>query len=200
MSRSPRPGAPRSSPEWRARVSAGLRRYYERRRYVAKVVPSDLAAIRTSGQVPAHLAPFLEAAHVEAEALIEALGGPDALSPQRCALVHDVARVGLVMRAELARYVQSGEGDSAARVGTLAGQRRATLQALGLDRVTRELDLESYLRKHAAEKARQAGPDGANGEAEDLSPAPARDRRATGDAGSVPPQAAAPNHSQESRP
>jgi hypothetical protein len=154
-----------------------VRRANERRRHVAKIVPKDLVAIRNSGQVPPHLRDLIEGAHVEVADLIDALGGPDAVSPQRRALVHDACRVGLILRAELLRYIQTGEGDSAARVGTLTGQRRATLQALGLDRVSREVDLNSYLREHAAEKARRR----ANGEPDNPTPAPAHDRRATDD-------------------
>lgn len=157
----------------RARISHGLRRYYDRKRREAEVKPQDLTRLRASGTVPVRLVGFLEGAEVEAERLLEALGGPDRASPQRRALVEDVARLGLVLRAELARYVQAGDSDAAARVGTLANARRASLVALGLDRAAKPVpDLRTYL----AEKAREKPPTSANGGDPDPEPAPAGER------------------------
>lgn len=190
MSRAPRPGAPIGSPEWRRRVSEGVRRSRDRRRQAARVRPQDLARLRESGTVPERISGFLESAEVEAEALLEALGGPDAVSPQRRALVEDAARVGLVLRAELARYVQTADPDAASRVGSLASARRASLVALGLDRAERTVpDLRTYL----AERAREAPQNGAHGaDAGDPEPkaAPAEERGTAAQDGREPRVAA----------
>lgn len=158
-----RPGPPQLTPEWRERISHGVKRYWQRRRESARVRPADLAHLRTSGTVPARLAGFLEAAEVEAESLIDALGGLDRVSPQRRALVEDVARCGLVLRAELARYVQTQDSDAAGKVSTLTAARRAGLQALGLDRAARDVpSLADIVEEHRrAREARESGPNGA---------------------------------------
>jgi hypothetical protein len=73
-------------------------------------------------------------------------------------LVEDVARVGIVLRAELTRYAKSADPDAAARVGTLAGARRASLALLGLERHAREVSLPAYLKAQAATNGHADGP------------------------------------------
>ena len=137
----------------RARISHGLKRYHERRRASLRVVPTDLLALRR-GDVKASLAPFVAEAHLEAAALIQALGG-DTVSPQRRVVVSDLVRVGVALRGELRRYMRTEDPDCASRVGTLAGVRRASLVALGLDERRVEHDLKGYLE---AQRAAQAAP------------------------------------------
>jgi hypothetical protein len=69
-----------------------------------------------------------------------------------------VARVGLLLRALVARFVQSGgEGprnaDLASRIGTLAGVRRSGLVAIGLERVAKPVQFDDYLRQNYGEAA-----------------------------------------------
>jgi hypothetical protein len=127
----------------RERIRRGVTRWHERRQAALKVVPSDLARLGR-GDVPASLAPFVADAGIEAAALHAALGA-DAMSPQRSLLIADTVRVGVVLRAELARYLRTQDPDAGGRVGTLAGVRRAGLLALGLDEVRVERDLATYL-------------------------------------------------------
>jgi hypothetical protein len=97
------------------------------------------------------LLPLLGTAEVEGVELLDALGGPDRVSPQRRALIEDTARLGLVLRASLVRFIQAGDGDAASRVNAAASARRANLVALGLDRVAREVPtLDRYLSARAA--------------------------------------------------
>jgi hypothetical protein len=101
--------------------------------------------------------------------MIEALGGDDRVSPQRRAIVEDAARVGVVLRCVLARFLQREEPDleAAGKIGTLASARRAALAAVGLERVAREVpDLANYLRQREAENSENGA-----GEAIDVVPA-----------------------------
>ena len=148
-----RPGAEYGSPEWRERVSAGLRRYHERRRKVAQVAPRDLARLARDGELAPSLRPLLPIAAEEAYELTEALGGLASVSPQRRAIIEDIVAVGIVLRATLARFLQTRDHELGSKVGTLASARRASLQALGLERVAKELDLSTYLAQKAAESA-----------------------------------------------
>jgi hypothetical protein len=159
-------------------VAAGLRRYHERRRKVAKVAPRDLRRLEKSGTVVHALKPLLPLAAEEAYELTEALGGLDAVSPQRRVLIEDLVAIGLALRATLALFLQNGDPELASKVGTLASARRSSLQAVGLERIAKELDLASYL---AAQDRR----DGPNGSEPDLS-TEATDEGAThGDDGSA---------------
>jgi len=72
----------------------------------------------------------------------------ETVSEQERALVEDFARVGVVLRAELSRYL-AGELDAGVRVGTLAGIRRSSLVALGLQRRAKEIGLEDYIEAKA---------------------------------------------------
>jgi hypothetical protein len=122
-----------------------IRRRREEQTERAKVRPRDLDQLRRSGTVSDALRPLLDAADTENAELLDAIGG-DAASPQRRAILADVVRVGLILRGELARYLQSGEADAASRVGTLASTRRASLIAIGLDRVeSGDVSLAEYI-------------------------------------------------------
>jgi hypothetical protein len=145
-------GKPHTS-ESRRRISRGLRRYHQRKREAARVRPRDLQRLRKSGTVSESLRPLLEIAEQESSELLEALGGVEHVSPQRRVLVEDAVAVGMVLRAELARYLQAGDADAGARVGSLANARRASLAALGLERHAREVDLQAYLAAKGTEKS-----------------------------------------------
>lgn len=163
------------SPEWRANVARGLRRRYEVLRRAARITPSDLVALaRVGSPVRAELRPLVDAAASELEELVAALGGQDHVSPQRLLLAQDVVRLGLLVRALMQRFAQSGDADLASRLGTLLSTRRAGIVALGLERHAREVSLKDYVAQRERETRDGAG--GANGsvtEAEVVSPAAA---------------------------
>jgi hypothetical protein len=140
-------------------VSAGLRRYHDHRRKVAKVAPRDLRRLEQSGTVALALKPLLPLAAEEAYELTEALGGLNAVSPQRRVLIEDLVAIGLALRATLALFLQSSDPELASKVGTLAAARRASLQALGLERVAKELDLNAHLAKYEREDRAQDASD-----------------------------------------
>ena len=160
MPRSSRPGPEARSPEWRHRISKGLVRWHARRREMSLVAPSELLELERAGTVSPSLKPYAAQAIEEADELARALGGVDDLSPQRLVLIQDAARVGLVLRAMVARFMQ-GEGDPelASKVSTMASTRRSLLTALGLEREAKELDLAGYLAAKSAENR----PHGTNG-------------------------------------
>lgn len=143
MPRTPRPGAAKKSPEWRARVAAGVRRAAERRR---TATASALRTMRRSGEIAPALAPFADLAADELAEWIAACGGAQRISPMRRALLEDAALLGVPMRAEIARFLARRDTESATRAATLANSRRAGLIAAGLDPPEPDaIDLHHYL-------------------------------------------------------
>jgi hypothetical protein len=135
-------------------VSAGLRRYHERRRQLAEVKPRDLARLERTGVVARSLRPLIGIAAEEAEGLTIALGGPDRITPQQRILVEDLCAVGITLRACMALFLKEPDPDIASKIGTLAGARRSSLALLGLSRCENEVpDLSTYLREKALENA-----------------------------------------------
>jgi hypothetical protein len=104
--------------------------------------------------------PIVDAAGIEAGELIEALGGPDLVSPQRKVIIEDVVRIGVALKALLALFVQAEVPDPeiASKLGTLAASRRAGLQACGLERHEREVSLRDYLASRQPDAARAIDP------------------------------------------
>jgi len=154
--------------------SQSVQRWWEHRRALWRVSPGELVELQKHGTVSESLKACAVLAQEEALALTDALGGADALSEQRMVLIQDTARLGLVLRAVMARFLQ-GDGDPelASRVASITGARRASLQALGLDRVSKELDLQSYLAEAAKDRAdrpNSSDPDGSSAGA--LTPTP----------------------------
>ncbi|MCH7644343.1 MAG: hypothetical protein IH974_05850 [Myxococcales bacterium] len=90
------------------------------------------------------LLPLVAIAEDELRAIIQAMGGPDCVTEQERALAEDFARMGVVLRGELARYI-GGEPKAGQLVGTLASHRRNSLVALGLERRQKEIGLEDYI-------------------------------------------------------
>lgn len=66
-------------------------------------------------------------------------------------LIEDAVALGIALRGQLAIYLRAQDGEVASRVGTLVGQRRQSLAALGLERVSKELDLTEYLESKATD-------------------------------------------------
>jgi len=148
-----KPGARYGSPEWKARVGAGVRRHFEVRRERARIMPCDLIALARPGSaVRRELRPLLDAGEAELTALVGAIGAERA-SPQRLLVAQDVARLGVLVRALMLRFGQDGDGETASKIGTLIGVRRAGLLALGLDEQRHEVSLHEYLAQRAAEAA-----------------------------------------------
>ena len=132
------------SEEWKSAVSRGNVQAYQRRRYRTRVNLSDLRRWRRCGLVTPAIKPLTLIAEDEVRAIIQALGGPDNVSEQEIALTEDFARLGVVLRGELACYCQ-GDRKAGVLVGSMASQRRSALVALGLQRRAKELGLEDYL-------------------------------------------------------
>jgi hypothetical protein len=125
---------------------------------VNQLAPRHLRALAKGGTLHPALAPLVADARAEFCDLITALGGPERVSAQVRALVEDACSVGLVLRSELALFAQSRDSQHGTRIGTLAATRRASLQAVGLDRVAREVpSLGEYLAR-AEERPTEAPP------------------------------------------
>ena len=136
--------------ETKQKISHGLKRYYARRRAVTAVAPRDLARFGR-GLVTARLRPFLQAAEAECADVLESLGGADHVSAQKRVIAEDLARVGVVLRGTLAQYLRTEDPELASKVGSLASVRRGLVTVLGLERVSKELDLRAYLQQRSAE-------------------------------------------------
>jgi hypothetical protein len=136
--------------------SESNRRAWERKKALWEASPGELVELQKHGTVSETLKGCAVLAQKEALGLVSALGGADNVSEQRMVLIQDVARLGLVLRAVVARFLQ-GDGDPelASRVATITSARRSSLQALGLERISKELDLAEYLKRKAAENSAQ---------------------------------------------
>ncbi len=134
------------------RVSRTRSRATQRRREAHSIALSDVRRYRREGLVSASMLPLTKMAEDEAKALFQALGGEDNVSEQERALVEDFARVGVVMRGELSRYL-TGDRDAGKVVGIMAATRRSSLVALGLQRREKELGLEDYIEAKAESRA-----------------------------------------------
>jgi hypothetical protein len=153
--------------------------------------PGEIVELQKSGAVSESLKPYAVLAQEEGLALVSAQGGLENISEPRLVLIRDTVRLGIVLRALVAKFLQ-GEGDPevASKIGTLVGARRASLQALGLERISRELDLQSYIAQRAAQDAAEAE----NAEQSDAESTGADDRASVategGESGTVPLRAA----------
>jgi hypothetical protein len=142
--------------EARARISHGVRYVNERRREASRISRGTLRRLR-EGEVHPAVSPFLAAAEAELGDFARALGG-EAISPQRAALIADCAALGLLLRCETARYVQSMDEQAVTRCSSLASARQRILALVGIDERKAEIDLQTYLRlrQREAEAARSA--------------------------------------------
>jgi len=128
------------SPEARRRAGQRVRK---RQVQEARVSLSDIRRLRYFGQVSDSLKPLASQVERELGRLLADKG--DAITEAERTIIEDVARLGLLMRAEFAVYLRTGEREAAASVRALAGERRAGLKAVGLERRVKEIDLHAYL-------------------------------------------------------
>ena len=139
----------RHSAAARERIVKGTRWGIEKRRRIARIAPGEIVELQRNGTLSASLKPYAAQAVEESLGFIQALGGEDGgVSEQRIALVQDVTRAGLLMRALMAQMLQQDgiDAEGVTRVTSLISARRQNLVALGLDRVERELpDLQTYI-------------------------------------------------------
>ena len=85
---------------------------------------ADLVELQKRGEISERLKGYAVLAQEEALSLISALGGLESISEQRLVLIQDAARLGLVLRAVLARFLQGdGEPELASRVATITSAR-----------------------------------------------------------------------------
>src|SRR5258706_5395257 len=143
------------TPATRERLRAINKANRARLRARRLIAPSEVLEVERNGTIADKLRPFAIQAAQEPHDVAVDLGGVDACSAQVRVLLSDLGRLGLVVRVLVARFLQ-GDGDPelASKIGTLAGQRRSTLQALGLERREQDVDLRAYL-------AQQTAPNGA---------------------------------------
>jgi len=126
----------RHSVRSRESISRNLRRHHQLARERAAITPVEIRDLGRAGMIAPSLRIYALDAQREADGLTQALGGVDRVSEQRKALVQDVARAGLLVRALFANTLQSDVLDleAVARISTLVSLRLKGLLALGLGR------------------------------------------------------------------
>ena len=116
----------------------------------ARLSITDVRRLRYFGLVADSLKPLATEAERELASLLSDKGA-DVTEAERT-LLEDTARLGLLLRAEFARYLQDQDQQAAVRVTALAGQRRSNLQAVGLERRARTVTVGSVVAEIEAEK------------------------------------------------
>jgi hypothetical protein len=136
-------------------IARGTRWALEKRRRIARIAPGEILELQRSGTLSTSLRPYAAQAIEESLGFLQALGGDEEnVSEQRIALVQDAARAGLVMRALMAKVLQGDDpdGDTISKICSFINARRANLVAIGLDRVSQEMDVSAYVAKHDAQE------------------------------------------------
>jgi hypothetical protein len=116
----------------------------------AAVSMADVRRLRYFGQVSAALKPLASEAERELGDLLADKG--DGATAAERTILEDVARLGLLLRATFAAYLQAPDVELAKTVGTLAGQRRAGLAAVGLERRARAITVGRVIAEIEAER------------------------------------------------
>jgi hypothetical protein len=137
----------------KARIRAGQQNR-EKQCREARVSLSDVRRLRYFGLVSESLKPLAKQAEQELGELLADKG--DGVTAAERVVLEDVARLGLLLRAEFARYLEMGDQKAAARVTALAGQRRASLQAVGLERRAKPITVGSVVAEIEAGKVEDA--------------------------------------------
>ena len=132
------------SPEYEKRVQRGVKQSAARKRETLRINLPEIRHYRKEGLVSPSMLPLVKIAEDELRAIIQAMGGPECITEQERALAEDFARMGVVLRGELARYI-GGEPKAGQLVGALASHRRNSPVALGLERRQKEIGLEDYI-------------------------------------------------------
>lgn len=149
-----------------AKLREAGRREQARRKRLAKVAPAEVRALERGKAIASPtLRLCAQRATEELAAWLDSLGGPDHVSPQRRSIAENASRISLLIHALVAQWL-SGDADPelASRIGTLVGVHRASLVALGLDRVEHEVgDLRTYLATRSNQNASSSAPRKANG-------------------------------------
>ena len=150
------------TPEALARIRRGTRFGISKRAALARIAPRELLELQRNGTLSGNLRPFAADAIGEAVSIVHELGGDAQITAQRLALVQDTARLGLLVRALVASIAQgeSIDVEQVSKVATLISARRSALQALGLDRVEREVESLSDYLAHRTPQVETAGPNG----------------------------------------
>ena len=133
-------------------------------------MPRDLQELRANGSISPSVMPFVPDGEQECMELIDQLGGPDCLSAAERILCEDVGRMGVVLRAEAARYAQTQDSDAASRVSALSSARRQAVALLGLrPREVQVASLGDYLDSKRVEKVVDVAPVTARNERDGIS-------------------------------
>lgn len=133
--------------EGRGSASNSARQARARQKKTHTVTLDDLKRYRHFGVVPESMKPLVRMAQQELEGFVQDLGGPERVSAQERAVLEDCVRLVVILRAQLLRFMRSDGNDrhAATSATTAAAARRASLQAIGLGRRAKDLDVLDVL-------------------------------------------------------
>jgi len=112
---------------------------------------ADVRRLRYHGLVADSLKPLATEMGRELGDLLADKG--DAVTAAERLILEDVARVGLLLRSLFAVYLETQDPEIASKVSSLAGQRRASLVAVGLERRARPITVAGVLAEIEAERS-----------------------------------------------
>jgi len=164
--------APPDTAKTTARRIKSARRAHERKRQEAQRTTAALRTFRRSGEVTPALEPVLREASAWSAALVDDRGGPEVVTAAQRGLTTAAGLLYITVLGVGGDYLRTRDPELASRLATVSTSLRSILQALGLDRVAREVrTLDAFLAARQpthADVAEAAA--AAAGEAIDVSP------------------------------
>jgi len=127
--------------EHNAKIGEGVRRTASRKRKLESLLPAHVTAWKRRGEVAPALRPVLEARLHHLAGIVEDLGGPSEITNLERAVLDGWLVATVTADALWSRYLREGDEAALDRVPTLLNSARAALQAVGLKRRARELDV-----------------------------------------------------------
>lgn len=137
--RTRRPGARYGSAEHFARISAGLRRYNERRREAALVRPAHVDQWLRSGVVAPNLRPILKDRASQVEDMIEDLGGAGEATSMERRVLDTWLQAQVCADVLFQRLMQNPKAEVPDKLLSSLNTSRSALIALGLHRRARDI-------------------------------------------------------------
>ena len=146
------PGTAQCRP--RGSSSNSTRRARARQKDQHTITIGEMGQYRHAGVVADSMKPLVRMAQDELRGWIADLGGEEHVSAQERSVLDDAARLGVIVRAQILRFVRSDGKDrhAATSATTAVGARRASLEAVGLARRANLITIHGVVAEIEAEK------------------------------------------------
>ena len=150
--------AKRGSPEWKARITEGLRRHHADRRGREHLRPSQIDLWIRRGRIAPQLRPIVTVRASQAQQMAEDLGGD--LTAMQQAAIEGWLQVQVAADAFFLAFAETGDVGcrAAERLSSVVSAARSMLVALGLERRAKDvIDIQGYMEaKGNGDRAPQA--------------------------------------------